>query len=350
MDLDEVERFADVDRCDALGDVEATAQQWSMARTIGPPAPLDLDGVDHVVVAGLGGSGISGDVVALLADGRLAVPVHVHKSYGLPGFVGARALVLAVSHSGETEETLSAFEEARRRGARIFAVTSGGTLGARCDETGWPWVKVPTGGQPRHSLGLLVVPLLVALGLDGDLDRVASSQRAVVETCGRAVPMAENPAKTLARHLASGVVPVVYGSHGAGAVGAYRLKCQLNENAKLPVLWGAVPEVSHNDLAAWPGATAPEASFGLVWTRDAGGEHPRIGQRITATSQLVGERFAWQAQLCAPDGGPLAARLAALLLTADLVSVYTALALDRDPTPIAGITALKQRLAQGAAG
>lgn len=344
MHLDEVERFAEIDRCDALGDVEAAPQQWSMARLLGPSMSLSLDGIDHIVIAGMGGSGISGDVVAQVADGPLSVPVHVHKGYGLPGFTGRRTLVLAVSHSGETEETLSAFEAARRRGARIFAVTSGGTLGAQCDEAGLPWVKVPVGGQPRHSLGLLVVPLLIALGLDGDFDAIADAQRQVVASCGREVPTVRNPAKALATRLASSVVPVVYGSQGVGAVGAYRLKCQLNENAELPVLWGQVPEVSHNDQAAWRSDPASAASFGVVWVRDAAGEHPRLAERVAATSQLTGDRFAWQAELSAPERGPLAARLAAVLLTADLVSVYTALALGRDPTPIAGITALKQRL------
>jgi glucose/mannose-6-phosphate isomerase len=335
--------FAATDTADALADVEATPQQWrqARARAVGR---LDLDRVTAVVMTGMGGSGITGDVAAELAVGRLGVPVVVHKGYGLPAFVGPSTLVVAVSYSGDTEETCSAFAEARRRGAALFAVTSGGAIGSECATHGIRHATVPGGGQPRHSLGWLAVPVLVALGLDEGLGEAIEVMEDLAASCAREVPVEENLAKHLGTQLAAGGPVVAYGGQGLGRLAAYRLKCQLNENAKLPAGWGELPEMNHNEIVGWQD---DEATGGVVWLRDPTGEHPRVAQRIALTQELIAERVSWTAEITARGRAPLA-RLTSLLLFGDLTSVYAAIARGVDPTPIPNIARLKTQLGQRA--
>jgi glucose/mannose-6-phosphate isomerase len=299
----------------------------------------------------MGGSGIAGDVAAALANvvppaerDLPPIPVIVHKGYGLPPFVGPRTLVVALSYSGSTEETLSAVDVARASGARLFAVTSGGRLAEIAEADGAPMVRLPGGRQPRHSLGYLAVPVLVALGLDQGLDEAIDVQREVLAAANRDVPAAENHAKQLALRLASGSVPLAWGARGLGAVAAYRLKCQLNENAKLPAMWNELPEVDHNEVVGLQEPSPLAGHLGLVLLRDPAGEHPRVATRFIVTEELVRERFAWMAEVAARGRSPLA-RLASLVLLVDLASVYTALELGHDPTPIPSIDRLKQALA-----
>ena len=342
MDLDAPELFGSVDRNDALRDVETTAQQWSEAAGL-QPARLDLERYDNVVISGMGGSGIAGDVLWALSLQGYARPIVVHKGYGVPGFTGRRTLVVIFSHSGSTEEALSAFEEAGRRGAARLVVTSGGRLGEAAAAEAVDIAMLPGGHrQPRHSLGFLLVPALVALGLDEGLDEAIQVLAETATALGRDVPVARNRAKQLALRL-NGVVPLTWGGHGLGSVAAYRLKCQLNENAKLPAVHGELPEADHNDVVGWEQPSALTGATALVALRDPAGEHPRIARRFDITQALLGERLAWSADITA-RGNTALARAASLLLQADLVSVYTAIAADRDPTPIASIDHLKSEL------
>ena len=347
MRLDDLRTFSRIDPADALGDVEATAEQWSDARRVGGGA-LDLTDVDHVVVAGMGGSGIAGDVLWALSLQGYPRPVVVHKGYGVPGFTGPRTLVVAFSYSGSTEETLSAFDAAGERGARRFAVTSGGPLQERCAAAGVDMAIIPAGGTrpPRHSLGYLLVPALVALGLDDGIEEAIDVLKTLAGDLGREIPTADNPAKQLGERLAAGVVPLAWGGHGMGSVAAYRLKCQLNENAKLPALHAELPEADHNDVVGWEQPSPLTGVSALIGLRDAQGEHERVQQRFAITAQLLDERLAWHADLAARGVGALA-RIASLLLQADLVSVYAAVAAGRDPSPIASIDRLKAELSAG---
>jgi len=342
--LDDHRAFVTVDPGDALGDVEATAAQWRDARSISE-APLDLTDVDHVLISGMGGSGIAGDVLWALGLHRFERPIIVHKGYGVPAFTGRRTLLIAFSYSGSTEETLSAFAEAGERGAQRFAVTSGGPLAEACDAAGTPVAAIPPGGArpPRHSLGYLLVPALIALGLGDGIDEAIEVLEEVAAEQGRAVETAANPAKALAARLATGVVPLTWGGHGLGSVAAYRLKCQLNENAKLPALHAELPEADHNDVVGWEEPSALSGIGALIGLRDTAGEHPRVQRRFAVTLDLLASRIAWSVDITARGSAPVA-RLAALLLQADLVSVYTALAADRDPSPIASIDRLKDEL------
>lgn len=337
--LDEEERRRRVDPQDALADVEGAAEQWRNAAAHATTSAA-LEDVHAVLVTGMGGSGIAADIAAALARPRMAVPIMAHKGYGLPAWAGPRTLVIAVSYSGNTEETLSAVAEALARGAPVLAICSGGQLAELADTHHFPVARVPGGGQPRHSLGWLVVPLLVALGLADDLDEAVAVLAEIAAASGRTVPSEANPAKRLGTLLASEAVPVVYGTDGLAAVAALRCVCQLNENAKLHALLGVVPELCHNAVVGWERALA--APRGVVWLRDAA-EQPRDARRADLVAAMLAERAAWQETIRARGRSDLA-RLASLVAQVDLASVYAAHARGVDPTPVASIDRLKAEL------
>jgi glucose/mannose-6-phosphate isomerase len=347
--LDAPQRFDAVDASDALGDVEGTALQWAAAAKVAVPA-LRLEAFDRVCVLGMGGSGITGDALAAVAAERLLMPVVTHKGYGLPVWAGRGTLVVVVSYSGDTEETLSGAQVAADRGCPMLTVASGGALTELADTHALAHIAIPGGGMPRHNLGWLLVPVLRALELDAGLDEAVALLEALAREWGRDVPTAANPAKALAALVAEGVMPVVYGGSPLTAVAAARAKAQFNENAKLPASHAAVPELCHNEVVGWESEEGDPASHlpagcsaGVIWLRDPAGEHHRTALRIQLLEPLLAPSVAWQRSHTASGTSSLA-RLASLLLFVDLVSVYTALARGVDPTPIASITRLKQAL------
>jgi glucose/mannose-6-phosphate isomerase len=337
VDLDEPDHYSRVDHSDALADVEGAPWQWDDARRV--VLDVDLTLAEQVCIVGMGGSGIAGHLLAALLEDHLDVPLLVHQGYGLPRFVGPSTQVIAVSHSGNTEETLDAVAQADARGAPVAVVTSGGRLGDRAQEQGWPLAIVPGGTAPRHSLGWLLVPLLGVFGLGDQLDDAISGQRRAVAACGRHIPRRDNPAKRFAEQLAQVDLAVAWGTQGVGAVVARRLAAQLNENAKLPAYAAVLPEADHNAIVGhWLPQLTPRSA--LLVVRDPEAEHEQVAKRVAPSLAVVDAHFAWCAEV-ASTGGPPLARVAELVMHADLISVYTALARGVDPTPIEAIDKLK---------
>lgn len=325
-----------------------------------------------VVVCGMGGSGIAGDVLAGVAGTGSPVPVLTHRGYGLPAWVGAADLVVAVSCSGSTEETLSALEEAVRRGCRLLVV---GRAGSPLDDLGQRgravFVPVPQGRHPRASIWSLSTPLVVAghaLGLlhapPQVVEATADLLEEVADRCRRDADQVVNPAKRLAVHLAD-AVPVLWGTSPTTGVVAYRFACQLNENAKIAATWGVLPEANHNQVVAFDGPMAGRVetsgdvddffrdraddveragSLALVLLRDIE-EHPQTALRADVSAELAREREVPVVELRA-EGDSAFARLASLVELTDFASTYLALLSGTDPTPVDAITALKGRIAR----
>ena len=322
-----------------------------------------------VVVCGMGGSGIAGDVLAAVAGAGSPVPIMTHRGYGLPAWVGPVDLVVVVSCSGSTEETLSALEAAVRRGCRLLVV---GRSGSPVDELGQRgravFVPVTQGRQPRASVWALSTPLVVAghaLGLlvapPAAVEEAAVILEQVADRCRPDADALVNPAKRLALDL-DGSVPVLWGSSPMAGTAAYRFACQLNENAQLPATWGVLPEANHNQVVAFDGPFAGSAGTGgqeffrdrgddadldarlaLVLLRDTE-EHPQVARRADVSAELARERDVPVVQLRA-EGDCSFARLASLVGLTDYASTYLALLQGTDPTPVEAITALKQRIA-----
>jgi glucose/mannose-6-phosphate isomerase len=353
VNLDDVQAIAKLDSEDVLGAAERFAEQCREAWAIGRAARdlPDGAGVESVVVFGMGGSGISGDVVQALVEPRLAVPWRTIKGYGpIPEWVGRNTLAFLVSYSGDTEETLAAFEEIHDRGARAVVVSSGGRLAELAASYGMAHVQIPGGRQPRASLGFLALPVLavlVEIGLvpdcSDDVEEAVAGLADISKTCGRDVPVEENLAKRLATSL-SQRVPVVYGGSGIGEVVAYRFKCDLNEYAKSPAFANAVPEMNHNELEAYgPTSEAIRKGFVVVIMRDAD-DHERVALRFDIVKRLVEESGSEVIEVRSQGIRPLARMLTLVMLT-QLTAIYAGLINDVDPGPVPVIENLKRKLA-----
>ena len=354
FDPDDLNAIASLDSEDVLTAVERFADQcregWEIGR--GMEGLPDADGVDSIVLLGMGGSGVSGDVVQSVVEPRLPVPFRTIKSYGpLPEWIGRNTLVIAVSYSGSTEETLAATDLAHQRGCRIVTVSSGGPLQELATTQGFSHVKIPTGLQPRASLGYLTLPILgvlVEMGLvpemRDDVDEAVTVLADVAERCHRKHPAGTNPAKDLATAIA-GKVPVIYGGYGVGATAAYRFKCDLNEYAKTPAFWNVLPELDHNEIVGWNQLSdLTSERFLLILLRD-NDEHRRVGLRFDITRKLIEGELADVVEIEAEGDSPLA-RVLSLVLITQLASIYLGLSYGVDPAPVEVIQKLKAELAE----
>lgn len=331
-----------------LAAVEGWADQWRAAAGLAASIPPSDGLPSAVVVCGMGGSGIAGDVARALVEPYCSVPVRLIRGHEIPGFVGTETLVVCVSYSGNTTETLACFDEAVRRGARTVAITSGGSLAARAQEAGALWVQpVPGLAMPRSALPALTVPLLTVLDRAG----VVTAEE-TIGACGahadrcvaawrREVPTGDNRAKQLAL-LIDGRLPVIWGSEGTQSVAALRWKGQLAENAKIPSSASMLPELCHNDIVGLEHGHAALAGAILLVLRVEGG-HAGQDARLKAAVDLVQDSFD-AVEVVAVGGATAAERLVESMILADFVSVYSAIARDIDPTPIDAIARLKAAL------
>jgi glucose/mannose-6-phosphate isomerase len=297
----------------------------------------------HLVV-GMGGSGISGDIASALASGLVAV----HKGYGLPPWARANLpAVLAISYSGNTEETLTAAEEAQNTGLSVYAITGGGRLAEMAAAHGWPLILVPGGLQPRAALGYMLGSVLRILEAGGaislapsDLNRAADL---VDSLCGPG-----GMGWALAGDLAAGLkgrAVIVYGASGLTGPAALRWKTQINENAKWPAWVGLFPEVDHNEIVSWTSLSElSQAHFGIVTLRDES-ESARLGARFDHTARLTSDSVPWVGEVWS-QGVSALERMMSLCAMGDLVSIEIARAAGVDPVPVETIEKLKGLLAE----
>jgi glucose/mannose-6-phosphate isomerase len=348
VDLDDREAVRAGDPVDMLGTVAALGSQCRQgyANGAGAQALPDLGDVREVVVCGMGGSAVAGDVLRSVFRDRLGVPVEVNRSPELPEHAGIHTLVLASSYSGNTSETLAAFAEAVRRGCRAIAVTSGGTLRDEALEHGVPVVGVPGGFQPRAALGWLAFTAMGALEAAGLLPPMETDVAETIEvieersaSSGPGVRSADNPAKQLALGIGDRV-PVVWGSEGIGAVAAARWKTQMNENGKIPAWWASMSELDHNEVVGW---TEPYGrSYAVIALRHEG-EDAETAARFPLSLEIAGDAGATTHEVRATGRSSLA-RLLSLIVVGDHVSTYVAIRRGIDPTPVEVIQRLKAAL------
>lgn len=298
-----------------------------------------------IVVAGMGGSASSGDLLLGCAAEHLDVPVLVHRGYGLPTVAGDRDLVIASSYSGDTAESLSAAEAALSRGCPLVVVTSSGRLAALARERGVPRVTLPAGLMPRMALGYLFFPLLGILKSadlhvvkGGEVEEAFSVIDGLAAELGPARPAAANEAKRLAQAIGQ-FLPVVYGGPVTG-VAAYRWKTDFEENAKTFAAAGVLPEMNHNEIEGWSGRLARELYLVLLRDRDEGAE---IARRFGLLRELVGPGAAGIAE-ASTRGGSCLARLLSLTYLGQWTSYYLAILRGVDPWSVPVLDALKGRM------
>lgn len=308
-------------------------------------SPHDSPG--GLVVAGMGGSAVGGSLAQAVLGDRASRPLTVSRDYALPSWITPQATVLCSSYSGDTEETLAAYEAAGAVGARRIVCTTGGRLAASARAEGVPVIPLPGGFQPRAAVGYALVVALEVAALAGvgeplhtEIDVAAEHAARLIGEWGPDAPE-DSLAKSLARSL-HGTIPQVAGA-GLTAAVAYRWKTQINENANSPCIASELPELDHNEIAGWENA-AGLGRFSAVFLEDHD-LHPRVRTRIALTAELIGEQAA-SVHRIESRGNTRMERLVSLVLLGDLVSLYMAILAGRDPEAIEPIVRLKRALAE----
>jgi len=344
MILDEPNEINELDPQGMVEDLDTFPEQCREAVSIGAEKdlPFAIDGFDRIVVTGMGGSAIVGDILSRLID----LPVMTNRGYYLPDSVDGSDLLLAISYSGNTEETMSALRDGLRRGMNSVCLSTGGKMEDFCRERSLPLVKIPTGHQPRASTGYMLFPLLKLFseaGLAGTVDFEALLQdiEELKEKWNSTVKTKKNPAKKLAKEF-TGKVPIIYGTKGNTKVVAYRWKTQINENAKQPGYWNVFPELNHNETVGYElGSQIMENGKAIMLKN--GLELERNQLRMEIMEDLFEDEGIDYSLVRAPDGDKFT-RVIGQIYFGDYFSVYLALLNDVDPSPVELIESFKKRL------
>jgi glucose/mannose-6-phosphate isomerase len=309
----------------------------------------DHDDIENVVVLGMGGSGIAGDVLTTVAGPFMPVPVVAHKSYSIPNFIGDKTLVFAVSFSGNTEETIEAVGDAAAAGGHIVAVTNGGELAQLATDWNVPLVRIGDGiPMPRAGIGAVAIPPLVVLEQIGLFPGASAWIDAAVEQLRkRRDQLIEDgsTAEQLARRIGRRI-PLVYGGGGIGGLAALRWKNQFNENCKIPAFSNVLPEMCHNELAGFGqyGDVTRQIMHLLELRHEF--EHPQIARRFELVTEAVREAVG-DVDTVVAEGEGLLAQLLDLVLVGDFVTLHRAAQEGVDPGPIPALDDLKAALAEG---
>ncbi len=351
VNLDDELALRSMDPQDMLGWVERFSEQyadaWARADVIS--LPNDYRGKGNIVIVGMGGSAIGGDMLAALMAPEASVPVTVVRGYDLPAWVDEDTLVIASSYSGNTEETLTTFAEAQRRNAALVALTTNGKLAREAEGRDVPVVYFPGGGQPRAALGyslILLLGIVESLGYFRISPEARAEAAQIIDEFAKAygidVPEAENPAKQYAR-LVYGHIPFVLGAGHLIPV-ARRWKTQFNENSKVWAAYDEMPELNHNLVV---GTRAPEGfnKHVLVISLESPSDHPRVKVRWDITARIFEKAGIPHLRLHAP-GEDRFTQMLALTYLGDWVTVYLAFLNGQDPSEIDNINFLKQELSK----
>lgn len=317
---------------------------WRAESAMLRPAPADA-----LIVCGMGGSAIGADLAVAALGDAIDKPICVSRGYDLPAWAGAGHAVLFSSYSGNTEETLSCYEQAAEHGVNAFVVSSGGMLSEQAHAAGVPVIGLPGILQPRASVGYGVVSVLeicIATGIvDGsvraDLNAAAALLRELAVEWGPDGAADALP-KRLAREADSSL-SITYGAELTAPV-AYRWKCQINENAKLPAISAELPEANHNEICGWQGS---ELAPKTAWLLRDSGQHERVRARIELSARAATDSGAVARIIDTRGDSPLE-RLFSAVFLGDLVSLYMAVLGGVDPSPVPLIEDLKDRLGRPA--
>jgi glucose/mannose-6-phosphate isomerase len=351
MNLDDIANIQQIDQQNMLGEINALPDQlasaWALGQTL--PDPGSAHGVRQVIVAGLGGSAIGADLLTAYIAPVCKIPVIVHRDYGLPVWArGEETLVIASSHSGNTEETLDSFNTALTNGCRIIAVCTGGELAQRAAQNKIVCWQFPHKGQPRAAVGFsfgLLLAMFYRLGLIPD--QAANVENTVVEMKKQQtsliapVPVVQNPAKRYAGQLIGRWVSI----YGAGILSpvARRWKGQLNELAKATANFEYLPEADHNAFAALinpPDLLMPRTM--TMFLRCAS-DHPRNRLRSEFTRQGFMHEGLNTDVYEAKGDNPLT-QMWTTVHFGDYMAFYLAIAYQVDPTPVDALQNLKAAL------
>ncbi len=348
MILDQWEAFQEIDAGNMLTEIDDLPDQLNSAWKLGQKMPLQASaGVRNLVLAGMGGSAIGADMLHAYALHDVQIPIIVWRNYELPAFVGEDSLVITSSHSGNTEETLSAFDQALHAGARVIAITTGGELAKRAKTAEVPLWQFEHVGQPRAAVGFSFGLLLAAISRMGWLPDPAGELEDAVKamhdqqvSLGAEVPVVQNAAKRVAGQLLDRW-PIVMGADFLAPV-ARRWRTQISEIAKAVAQFEELPEADHNLVAGVPNPEDLIPKMMVIFLR-ASNYHPRNVIRTDVTREvLMVEGF--NTDVYEAQGNSRLAQQWTALHFGDYISFYLAMSYGVDPSPVPAIEGLKERL------
>jgi len=336
-----------------MRDALRLGEEFSIPTDFSPTSvnvPASTQNFKNIVVLGMGGSAIGGDLLSDYLADELAIPIVVIRGYDIPKFVDEDSLIFAVSYSGNTEETISALKKCLDAKARVIALTSGGKFAILSQENNFPLIKVPAGIQPRAAISYLFFPVLKALerlGLlkerNDEIEETLNILQELSREYGAKSPSENNLAKKVAMSLYQHL-PLVYGSEGLLKAVAMRWKTQINENSKWPCFWNMFPELDHNEIVGYEIENSINQQVKIVYLQDKEGSL-RIEQRREITRKIIEDKVA-EFIVCPTRGKRKMARMFSLIFLGDLASYYLAILNQVDPSPVACIEDLKKELAK----
>ncbi len=306
---------------------------------------LDISRIRDVVITGMGGAVISGDIIRAICQDIGHLPVHVNKSYTMPSFVGESTLVIGVSQSGNTEETLSAFETAGARGAQRVVISTGGKLTEIALEDNLSLVAIPKSKITRAALAFTFVALWRVFQ---HLDIFLQGDKTLMDTADfltRQIEVLSDLSDNEAVDLAEGLVhtmPVIYSNDSLMAPVALRWKTQLNENAKMLAFRGEIPEMNHNEIEGWERTAHLMGKLSVIILQDDS-DHERVRRRMEVTANLV-RPHAVSLRKVISNGDNALERVFYMIIYGDFLSFYMAILSEVDPMPIVKIEMLKRML------
>ncbi len=340
--LDDLTVMKTCDPSDMMSQITSFPDQLEWGRGL---QMEEFSGVGNVVICGIGGSAIAGDIITDLLTPTCKNPIITSRSVTLPGFADASTLALAISYSGNTAESLSLYEDAMRRGCRVMVITSGGELERLALKNSQPLLKVPGGNQPRASLGYLLGASALALQKAGlchlhrDILAAVPDLRSYLQGLAAEEPANHNQAKKIALALREGVA-AIYAPRNVRSV-ALRWQNQINENSKAVAFCGEIPELNHNQLVGWlEGGRGCSCRPVFLLPSDL---HPTMRKMTEVTLQMFNERGLDPLMVQLPGDSVLDNMLQGVVL-GDMVSYYLAVLKGVDPAPVAAIKEFKSRI------
>ncbi len=326
-------------------------QQVEEAVRIGTASKIKfpISKISNIVVSGLGGSAIGGDLLRSYLADEIAVPIAVSRNYSLPEYVDERSLVIVSSYSGNTEETISSHRDAAKRRAKVLCITSGGLVKEFAAKKKQPVIHIPGGLPPRAALGYSFFPTLIVLSKLGffkskkkDIDETLAMLKAKAAVYGD--PASQNNSALKVAQALHGKLPVVYSSVDRFDAVNVRWRGQISENAKTLAYGHVFPELNHNEIVGWEMLQESLKNIHVVVLRD-GGDNPRIQLRMNVTEDII-RAFADGITEVRSEGKSVLTRMFSLLYLGDWTSFYLAMLNGVDPTPVKKIDFLKNELAK----
>ena len=343
--------YKSIDKSNMFKSIFDFPDQIDDALEIGKLISLKNDYADikNIVVAGMGGSAIGGDIAKLLSKNELSIPLIISRNYHLPNWVNAETLVICCSYSGNTEETLSSFNDALISNAKIIGISTGGELSLKIKDRSLDLIEIPAGLQPRAALALSFIPILCLfknLGIvpSGTVLRLKASidyLKGLRDEYSQELDL--NYSYSLAKKIYK-TIPIIYGENQSTAAIAVRWKGQLCENGKMLSYHSELPEMNHNEIVGWENNIKKMAGLSAIWLRDES-DNPRTLIRQDSTIEII-KNLPSNNEIVKVDGKNTIERYLGLIHLGDWVSFWCAILHDTDPTPVKKIDELKAILSE----